>query len=204
MAQVRGDCPLVNCPLQVAQNVQAAEIAQNFLLPETKRLLAEAYAAQSQSDFRVFQEFLQGAEECHRLHFLQMACEKIAKAYRLRDTPDFPEDGLYSHVIFSRFILNLLKSPQIKRLYKSQNAALKQLERDANCLSREIEKLAPAVDREQTPANVEYPWIQGQLVFTPCVFSFANLSLLRDQNGREFLKLIAMAIKDFSSIALSG
>lgn len=204
MAQIRGDCPLVNCPLQLAKNVQPVEIAQNFLLPETKRLLAEAYAAQSQSDFRVYQEFLQDAEECHRLHFLQMACEKIAKAYRLKDTPDFPEESLYSHVIFSKFVLNLLKSPQIKRLYKSQNAALQQLERDAKRLSREIEKLAPAVDRERTPANVEYPWIQGQSVFTPCAFSFASLSLLKDQNGREFLKLITMAIKDFSNITLSG
>ena len=27
-----------------------------------------------------------GAVACHQLHYLQMVCEKLAKAYRLRDT----------------------------------------------------------------------------------------------------------------------
>ena len=198
MAQVKGDCSLAGCPLQTAQN------AQNFMPSEIKRLLAEAYAAQSRSDFEVYNVHLQNVEECHRLHYLQMACEKIAKAYRLRDTPDFPEEKLYSHVFFSKFISNLLTSPQIKRRYVSRNAVLERLKHDANRFSREIEKLAPAVDREQAPSNAEYPWIQGQSVFTPCVFSFANLSLLKDQNGREFLKLIETAINDFQSISLSG
>lgn len=190
MAQVRGNCFLSNCPLQTTQTALP-------LPPETKQLLARAYAVQSQSDFRVYRDFLQDAEECHRLHYLQMACEKIAKAYRLRDTPNFLEENLYSHVIFSRFILNLLTSPQIKKRYHGQDAKLQQIERDARRLSREIEKLAPAVDREQTPANVEYPWVQEQSVFTPCTFSFANLSLLRSQGGLNFLKLIEIAIEDF-------
>jgi hypothetical protein len=197
MAQVKGDCALANCPLQPAQAVPS-------LLSQTRLLLAEAYAAQSRSDFEVYNVHLQNAEECHRLHYLQMACEKIAKAYRLRDTPDFPEEKLYSHVFFSKFISNLLTSPQIKRRYTSQDAVLRQLGHDANRFSREIEKLAPAVDREQTPANTEYPWIQGQSVFAPCDFIFTNLSLLKDQHGREFLKLITVAITDFSSITLSG
>jgi len=197
MAQVKGDCALANCPLQPAQTVQP-------LLPQTRLLLAEAYASQSQSDFRVYEKFLQDVEECHRLHLLQMACEKIAKAYRLRDTPNFPEENLYSHVFFSKFILSLLTSPQIKDRYRSKNARLKQMVRDGQRLSRQIEVLAPAVDREQTPANVEYPWIEGNSVFTPCKYKYGNLSLLTEQNGHEFLRLIKTAIEDFSSIHISG
>ena len=197
MAQVKGDCALANCPLQPAQAVPS-------LPPQTRLLLAEAYASQSQSDFRVYEKFLQDAEECHRLHFLQMACEKIAKAYRLRDTPNFPEEKLYSHVFFSNFILSLLTSPQIKIRYRSKNAKLQQMVRDGQRLSRQIEKLAPAVDREQTPANVEYPWIDGHSVFIPCLYGYTNFSLLTTPGGLEFLRLVKTAITDFSSITLSG
>ncbi len=197
MAQVKGECTFANCPLQPAQPVQP-------LPPQTRLLLAEAYARQSQSDFKIYQEVLQDVEECHRLHFLQMACEKIAKAYRLRDTPNFPEENLYSHVFFSRFILSLLTSPQIKDRYRSRDAKLKQMVRDGQRLARQIEKLAPAVDREQTPANVEYPWVEGNSVFTPCSYKYGNLSLLTQQNAHEFLRLVTTAIEDFSSIHISG
>ncbi len=197
MAQVKGNCALANCPLQPAQTVQP-------LPPQTRLLLAEAYATQSQSDFKVYRDFLQDTEECHRLHFLQMACEKIAKAYRLRDTPNFPEENLYSHVFFSKFILSLLTSPEIKNRYRARDAKLKQMVRDGQRLSRQIETLAPAVDREQIPSNVEYPWIEGNAVFTPCLYGYANFSLLTTPGGREFLRLITIAIEDFQSIRISG
>jgi hypothetical protein len=67
---------------------------------------ALAYAKQGDSDFTMYQ-LLSGMPDvpsCHRLHYLQMAGEKIAKAYRFRDT-DTAEDRLTTeHVAFSRFI----------------------------------------------------------------------------------------------------
>ncbi len=202
MAQVSGDCELNNCPLQAPKEVVA-------LSKELETRLAQAYALQSQSDFRVYRALLQSAdlletEECHRLHYLQMACEKIAKAYRLRDTRSFSEEDLYSHVVFSGFIQTLLKAPQIKERFRAKDAKRRQLERYARSLAREIEKLAPAVDRGRTPANVEYPWVIEQTVFVPCQFSFVNLSMLKDTEGREFLKLVEIAITDYETIRLSG
>ena len=47
---------------------------------------AEAFRCQADSDFSVFL-LLQGhssVAECHPLHYLQMATEKLAKAIRLR------------------------------------------------------------------------------------------------------------------------
>ena len=202
MAQVSGDCKLNNCPLQSPK--EAVVISKEL---ETR--LAKAYAFQSQSDFRVYRALLQSAdlleiEECHRLHYLQMACEKIAKAYRLRDTISFSEEDLYSHVVFSGFIQTLLKAPQIKDRFRANDAKRRHLERYARSFAREIEKLAPAVDRTQTPANVEYPWVEEQVVLIPCQFSFASLSKLKDADGREFLKLIEIAITDYETIRLSG
>lgn len=197
MAQVKGDCSLDVCPLQQAQTA--------FHLPEeTRRQLANAYAEQGRSDFAVYKEHLQGVEECHRLHFLQMACEKIAKAYRLRDTPSFTEEDLYSHVIFSRFISNLLTSPQIKQRYYGKDATRKHIEKYARGLAQSIERLAPAVDWKGTPSNVEYPWVSGLTAVVPTGYRFAVSEQLAKPDGRNFLNLIEIAITDFSSITLSG
>jgi hypothetical protein len=155
---------------------------------------------QSQSDFRVYLGFLPEVEDCHRLHYLQMACEKIAKAYRLRDTRIALEEEMRSHIAFSLFIENLLESPQIKERYRSQSAKLREVRRRARAFAREIEKLAPAVDREQSPANAEYPWSDGHEVQIPCRYHYPVLILLKEPSGREFLQLIRAAIEDFNGI----
>ena len=156
------------------------------------------------SDFVVYQTHLQNAEECHCLHYLQMACEKIAKAYRLRDTPSFTEEDLYSHVVFSRLILNLLKAPPIKDRYHLQDAKRRHMERYARGLAVGIERLAPAVDRERTPANAEYPWMSGGAILVPTRYRFAVSGQLAEPSGRDFLNLIAIVIEDFQSIYISG
>ena len=55
------------------------------VLPQTPSRTdwALAYARQGHSDFAIYQLLaLRGVAVCHPLHYLQMACEKIAKAYR--------------------------------------------------------------------------------------------------------------------------
>ena len=164
---------------------------------QTRVRLADAYAEQSRSDFAVYRFHLRDAEECHRLHYLQMACEKIAKAYRLRNPISFRAEDLYSHVVFSKFIDIFLKSIPIKGRYRSQDAKRRQMERYAHILAREIEKLAPAVDREQTPENAEYPWLLGETVFVPCRHRYPLSRLLGEQGGRDILKLIEIAIENY-------
>ncbi len=145
----------------------------------------------------MYRDFLQDAEECHRLHFLQMACEKIAKAYRLSDAETFATNDLYSHVAFSKFILYFLRTQQLKERYRTQDAKRRQMERYARTLALEIEKLAPAVDRDQTPENAEYPWLVGETVFVPCRHRYPISRLLGEQGGRDILNLIEIAIDDY-------
>lgn len=197
MTQVTGDCRQSDCPLQT--------VRLRADLSEGERVrLADAYAEQSRSDFRVYNEHLRGAEECHRLHYLQMACEKIAKAYRIRDLVALGSHDLYSHLAFSMFIVGFLKNPQIKVRYVGRDAQRRQIERYAHVFSVEIEKLAPAVDREQTPANVEYPWTAGAAVFVPCRHAYSVSRHLGEQSGRDFLKLIEIAIEEYKTIRLTG
>lgn len=67
-----------------------------------------------------------------------------------------------------------------------------------------IEKLAPAVDRDQTPENAEYPWVVGETIFVPCRHRYPVSRLLGEQGGRDILKLIEIAIEDYPGTTLSG
>jgi len=165
---------------------------------------AKAFAIQARSDFTIYRKLLGESDvaACHRLHYLQMATEKIAKAYRIRDTTT-SEEVLRSHVGFSKFISSFVLSPPLKLEYKGKQAQLRGLLRDAKMLAGAIEKLAPAIAPDQTPQNTEYPWQEGESVIAPCRYSFPNLSMLNESGGRTFLKLIERALRDFEAIQLA-
>ncbi len=141
--------------------------------------------------------------ECHRLHYLQMACEKIAKAYRLRDTNAALETAMNSHLGFTHFMNQFLGSAAMRRRYRGRENALIQARQAANRLAREIEKLAPAVDRHRSPANTEYPWADGERVVVPCKYTYGNLSLLNERGGVNLLKFIRIALDEFDSIEIA-
>jgi hypothetical protein len=130
---------------------------------------AEAYFVQAKSDLDVF-EALAAMDrttipECHPLHYLQMAAEKIAKAICLAWGIPLRADG-YSHVAFSSL-------PQhMKTKWRHVARALNKRDRDdlrsfldrAQWHMREIEELCPAVGPRGSGcaapkgANAEYPW----------------------------------------------
>lgn len=173
-------------------------------MPPSREAWAGAFALQSRSDWQVY-NLLAGEPllpDCHELHYLQMACEKIAKAYRCRDTTADFVDLLKRHVGFTKFMGSFLSSPSIKEAYRGRDAQLREISRFARGLAREIEKLAPAVDRAGAPENAEYPWESGDKVTSPCQYSYPRLSLLTSAGGRTLLKLIDKAIQDFESSAL--
>jgi len=138
---------------------------------------------------------------CHQLHYLQMACEKIAKAYRCRDTSVDLKELLKRHVGFAKFMGSFLASPSIQSAYRGRDAQLREVAKLARALAREIEKLAPAVDRAGSPENAEYPWESGEDVISPVQYSYPRLSLLTSAGGRTLLKLVARAIREFEPTA---
>lgn len=66
---------------------------------------ARAYARQAASDWTIYRQLAAAPEvpRCHALHFLQMAAEKVAKAYRFRDTKTAEEQLLTRHVAIEEF-----------------------------------------------------------------------------------------------------
>ena len=83
---------------------------------------------------------------CHELHYLQMVCEKLAKAYRLRDTNSPVDDFIPKHTGFAKFVGPFFGAVS-KNEYRGKDAQLRGLITRARTLAREIEKLAPAIDR---------------------------------------------------------
>ena len=122
---------------------------------ERRRAFAEAFIAQARSDWRVYRILAERNEvpSCHRLHYLQMVCEKLAKAYRLRDTKSPVDELVSKHSGFSKFVGPFFTA--LKDEYSGKDAQLRGLIQRARTLAREIEKLAPAIDRSANPENAE-------------------------------------------------
>jgi hypothetical protein len=161
---------------------------------------AKAYFEQACSDWSIFVEF-HGREDIPRaqaLHYLQMATEKLAKAYRLCDSLTNLETILTSHVGFPEFFNTFLRAPSMRREFKGRDEQLRQIQRDCQSLARAVEQLAPAVDRLGHPANAEYPWEEGGKIVAPVSYSFPSLSLLREARGRWFLNFVERAFFEYS------
>jgi hypothetical protein len=121
-----------------------------------------------------------------------MACEKLGKAYRLRN-PRADVDALVTrHVGFTQFIYEFLRSPAVMADYAGQRARHKAVNKTSSVLAREIEKRGPAIDRTLSPENAEYPWEHGDWengtgqVLAPSTYDYPALSLLYTPGVRAF------------------
>lgn len=171
---------------------------------ERRRAFAEAFIAQARSDWGVYHilsECRDVVVACHRLHYLQMACEKLAKAYRLRDTHASVKELQSGHTGFAKFVGPFF-SAVLKEEYRGKDAQLQGLIARARTFAREIEKLAPATDRVAVPENTEYPWERSDQVVAPCRYSFPALELLREPGGLAFLNLIGRALGEFERVRI--
>src|SRR5262249_52791508 len=119
-----------------------------------------AYAKQAKADLEAREQLLRNPTlpDCQQLHFLQMACEKICKAYLCGQSAD-PATLQSSHA----FIAGPL--PIIARQQFARQSGHGQKDRSwmigaIRKLARKIELLAPAVQAGgAVPANCEYPWV---------------------------------------------
>jgi hypothetical protein len=143
-------------------------------LPANDQDWASAYAKQALSDLDAREKLVStGARKCHRLLFLQMAAEKICKAYlttsngheKVRKTHAYPERNL----------------PTIARYFypvANKNSKISAWEiEEIRKIAREVELLAPACDDGGTRQdNCEYPWKDPQGdVRVPSEYNFPHL-----------------------------
>lgn len=155
---------------------------------------AAAYARQADADFKTF-EVLQSLPipPCHRLQFLQMACEKLVKAHLCGEGTE-PGALQQSHAYIAKNLPQVLRQQALFMNFHGPKA--KQVLKRAARLAREIELLAPAVKQAgKRPDNCEYPWedANGRL-HTPLDWSFHPSELIVLPTGPATLKLIRRAI----------
>jgi len=86
-----------------------------------------------------------------------MATEKIAKAYRIRDTVPM-STSLPKVTLDSKNSNSFFRCKTIRDEYTGKDAVLQTLQKNATTLAKQIEKLAPAIDNFVSPENAEYPW----------------------------------------------
>ncbi len=155
------------------------------------------YAIQAQADLQT-REFLRHPAasripDCHRLQFLQMACEKLVKAHLFTGNV-LPANLLTSHAVIAKHLPGLVNEHYRRQKGRSMP---RHLFGQVRALSRQIELLAPAVDDAgRQPANCEYPWLDRgkNQVFVPAEYQFGNLDLPRQPAGRLILKVLPLAI----------
>jgi hypothetical protein len=156
---------------------------------------AAAYARQANADFRMFQRLARESpiEACHKLLFLQMACEKLVKAHLCRKGTD-PAELQSSHAYIAGTLPVILRQEAVALNFAGPKA--RAVWHHAKHLAHEIELLAPAVKRGgQRPDNCEYPWQDSDgNVRVPLDWSFHPSRLIELPAGRTFLKLIQSSV----------
>ncbi len=165
----------------------------------TAAVWARAYGRQAAADFVRFQALQPdpAVPECHKLQFLQMACEKLVKAHLCAEGTD-PATVQSSHAYVAGKLPLVLRQTAVGLGFTGPQA--RTVLQHARHLAQEIELLAPAVKRGGVrPDNCEYPWVDGSgQIRVPLDWSFYPSQLLLTPAGRTILKLLRAAISGTS------
>ncbi len=162
--------------------------------PITRSEWAKAFATQGASDLQVY-EILTAHEEkksgtvpsCHRLHYLQMATEKIAKSYLVGIGNLSPRTR--SHIAVANCVKIYYRSAPVKLKFAGKNDRREKIEAIMLDVAHKIEQLNPAVDDENVPANVEYPWSMEQNLVVPCRHKF-EIENLAPHVVKQFVQML--------------
>jgi hypothetical protein len=155
-----------------------------------------AFARQADADFKAWQLYEEHpqalATECHKLLFLQMACEKLCKAHLIQGgTP--PEALQASHGYIANPLPVIMRQQIV--LMRQNLSGMRGVLTHVRHLANEIELLNPAMRRDgRRPDNCEYPWEAGNDVISPLDWTFHASRLCTAPAGRTFLKLLRQAI----------
>lgn len=165
--------------------------------PHTRDEWSRAYAKQGASDLSTYQVLRERqVHPCHWLHYLQMASEKIAKAHQFRHTYKDIESLLTQHQGLIEFINTYYRSPEMKARFAGREEQLRSMQRDLTAFAAELQKLAPAVDREKSPSNAEYPWSNGVTLTVPCEHTYAMSASFSQDVRRRFVQTLKEASQD--------
>ncbi|HEY4329089.1 MAG TPA: hypothetical protein VGN88_05080 [Phycisphaerae bacterium] len=134
----------------------------------------EAFVMQARSDYEMLERLNRSdCEYSHRLHYLQMFSEKLAKGWMAEFEARRPN---LSHVVLVRMLQNLKGRPEVREhLGYSASSVFKRYIDSLLETARRVEALAPSSAGLEGP-NPEYPWRDRATrhLFVPCQFEFTE------------------------------
>ncbi len=156
---------------------------------------------QARSDFDLFATLRRGgARQCHLLHYLQMATEKLSKAYLWRSGNPPPK----AHTGFVRFVRAIVDRDDLRRVAPllgfDNPAGLEGWARRVLPLAYLLQNIAPA--EAGNGPNPENPWPHHAPTACPADHEFELWRELIDTGkGRQMMEFIGHAISRFDEIA---
>jgi len=160
-----------------------------------------AFALQADADISAWNYLSDLGDEfpaCQHLHFLQMACEKLTKAYLCHN--GFDPLKIQSSHAYIRKVLPRILEYELAEL-KTGNDKINTFLGSMKLFAAEIDFLAPSNDDGGArPENCEYPWLNNDKVIVPAKHRFWAADLLKQTNGQRILKMISFAIKRYCDL----
>lgn len=162
----------------------------------------ELWWTQALSDLAIFMQLRRiGAHECHLLHYLQMATEKLSKAYLWRSGHSPPR----RHTGFVRFLTALLdRRGELSRIAKvlgfGRRSDLDNWVHSVRPMAYSLQNIAPA--EAGNGPNPEYPWPHEAPAYCPVGHSFDLWNQLTNTGqGRKLMEFVKHAILRFENHA---
>ena len=158
---------------------------------------ADAFLEQARSDWQMW-EIIRQQElpDCHELHYIQMTCEKLGKAFLIAGGTISPSQAKASHVAFKRFLQVASRHPKLRSLLKMNASQFRAHIKQLLPIAENIERLAPAL--AQDGPNVEYPWESpDRQIHTPVNYIFSAIHELRRPAGANLIKIVDLVQREF-------
>ncbi len=157
-----------------------------------------AYFTQALNDYDVFREFKRRADVamCQKLHYLQMATEKLAKAFLSPPTGQPPPRV---HTALVRFLQISKGRPELRRKlgYAGNYHAYCSYINSLLGVAERIERLAPVGGEERL--NPEYPWAtNADEVICPACYGFPEFGRQEITDFQHFMDALFRIVADDS------
>ena len=158
---------------------------------------AEAFLEQARSDWLIWKLIReQEVPDCHAMHYLQMTCEKLGKAFLIAGGTISPKQANSSHIAFKRFLQVASRNHVLRNLLKMTASQFKAHVNQLLPIAEAVERLTPAL--AQDGPNVEYPWESpNRQIHIPVNYNFPVVNELRRPPGVNLLKIIDLVQQQF-------
>ena len=132
-----------------------------------------AYLTQAKSDYDMLLKLIrEEAPLCHRLHYLQMTTEKMAKGFLTqRGGSRYPK----THDAFRRFVQITGGRPEFRAAsHYKQAGPFSAYIMSLHNIAQKVENLSPEGGDHPNP---EYPWEEKGTILLPTEYTFDDLAL---------------------------